>query len=144
MLPGVVRRENKAGGPPCSLVYTQICLVVFPGMCLSTSFVHGRGSLVMVCTRYLSLMRVSSAGTGLRALVHSAPLTCSALLPPPASSPRPSFKASSVLFLLGISLAAVELGLSALRPSVFHTWAGPAWCWSPAVVIAQDHSRRLD
>lgn len=113
VLPGVVRKENKGGGPPGSVVNTHMCLVVFHGMCLSAASVHGRGSSVMVCTRSLSAMQVSGAGTGRRALVHAAPLAYSVLLPPPSSGCPPSLKAP-LCAAPGVSVAAVELGRSAL------------------------------
>lgn len=51
-----------------------------------------------------------------RALICPAALAHSALLPSPTSQhPDPPSRPLSVLLLLGISLAALDLGLSALR-----------------------------
>lgn len=141
MLPGVVRKENKVGGPPCSLVNTQICLVVFHGMCLSAAFVHGKGSSVMVCTRSLSVMQVSGAGTGRRALVHSTPIAYSVLLPLQAQDAHPPSRPLSVL-LLGFPWLLWNLG-SQLSRKLYVSYLGRAsLVLSPAVVIAQAPSRR--
>lgn len=86
-------------------------------MCLSASCVHGKRSSVTVCMHDLSVTRACSAGTGRRALPDwPAPLAHSALLLSPTSQdPDPPSRPLSVLLFLATSLAALDLGLSALR-----------------------------
>lgn len=86
-------------------------------MCLAASCVHGKRSLVMVCMQFLSVTRQAVLLQDLgRALICPATLAHSALLLSPTSQhPDPPSRPLSVLLLLGISLAALDLGLSALR-----------------------------
>lgn len=72
---------------------------------------------MMLCVHYLSVTRACSTGTGLRAHPDLlCPLAYSALLPCPTfQDPDPPSGPLSVLLLPGISLAAMDLGLLALR-----------------------------